>query len=344
MKQSIVECIGNTPVVRLQCLSELCGCDILVKCENMNPFSNSIKDRCAYQLILDGLESGVLKENMTIIEATAGNTGIALASIAKLMNKNLKMLAVLPESIAEEKQNILRMYGAEIQLAPLVPFTNPEHFYQKAKRLAQEHPEKYIHLDQFENLSNYKAHYTKTGPEILSEVPDLDVFCCASGTGGTISGCSSYLKSKNKDIKVVLLDPQGSALQNYIQNGKLEFSAGSSFTEGIGTGRITANFAQAQIDSAITVTDQDALSIAYYVREKEGILLGGSSAINVAGAFITALSQFYKQNKKILTFLCDGGERSASRLYSSEFLKTRELEYPNGEPIEQFVQKYSPKN
>jgi len=317
---SLVKMIGNTPMLR----SKLTGCDILAKCEHLNP-GGSVKDRPALQMVSDAIESGKLKPGMTIVEGTAGNTGIGLAIVAK--HYGLNMLAVMPNDQAKEKEKMLELFGAKLQLTNAVPFRDQNHFYHTARRIAEENPEKYWWANQFENVSNCKAHYTTTGPEIVKQTEGkLDALVTASGSGGTIGGTSKYLKEKIPGIKCFLVDPAGSGLANYYYTG--EFKApGSSITEGIGIMRLVANFKQCidLLDGAFYKFDQDVITIARYVRDQDGLVVGSSTALNLAGAMQVAAS--LGPGKRIATFICDLGERSFSKLYNDEYLiKQRQLD------------------
>ncbi len=312
--------IGNTPVLKVKSLSKLSGSEIYLKCEQFNP-GGSIKDRAALQMVKDALESGELKPGMTIVEGTAGNTGIGLAIAAKSFGLN--MLAVMPSGQAIEKERMLTLFGAELKLVDPCPFSNQNHFYHRARRIAEENPHKFWWANQFENLSNFKAHYEGTGPEIVSAFgEDLDYFISSAGTGGTIGGNSAYLKDNIPGIKTYLIDPHGSGLKSYMDNGEFK-SEGNSITEGIGIMRLVANFSKAKLDGAICLHDQNIITISRYVRDQEGIILGSSSALNLAGAFYLALNE--GKGKKILTFQCDLGERSFSKMYNDEFLESKGL-------------------
>jgi len=329
------ELIGNTPLLLIPSLSRLTKCEIFLKCEQFNP-GGSIKDRAALQMVLDAIDEGKLKKGMTIVEGTAGNTGIGLAIVAKALGFNL--LAVMPNDQAKEKEQMITLNGGEVKLVDPVPFKNEKHFYHTAHRLGEEDPRNYWWANQFENLSNYKAHYAQTGPEIFEQMEgSIDYFVSVSGTGGTIGGNSSFLKEKLPNIKVVLIDPPGSGSCSYFHTGEYK-TEGSSITEGIGIMRSTANFDKANIDEAYTIVDQDIVTIAQYVRDQDGILLGSSSALNVAGALMTAVKN--APGKRIVTFSCDLGERSYSKLYNPEYLKTRDLDITQTD-INPLLEKYS---
>ncbi len=320
LAQSLPELIGQTPVLKVPSLSQLSSCEILIKCEYFNP-GGSIKDRAAWQMVQEALASGALKPGMTIVEGTAGNTGIGLAIAAKAAG--CKMRVVMPRGQALEKERMIALHGAELTLVDAVPFANQNHFYHTARRIAEENPQTYWWANQFENLANFRAHYQGTGPEIWEQTEGrLDALVSAAGTGGTIGGCSAYLKEQNPQIEVVLADPEGSGLCNYVRTGEFKTS-GSSITEGIGIMRLVQNFAQARVDSALTITDQALVDIAAYVREQDALILGSSSALNLAATLETA--QRLGPGHRLLTFACDLGERSYSKLYSPEFLSSKGL-------------------
>lgn len=325
--------IGKTPILKVPSLSELTGCEILLKCEQLNP-GGSIKDRAALQMVQDAMEKGELKPGMTIVEGTAGNTGIGLALVAK--SYGFKMIAVMPKGQAIEKERMLSLFGAQLELVDPVPFRNENHFYHTARRLA-EGREDYWWANQFENLSNFRAHYLNTGPEIEADLDGhLDYLVSVAGTGGTIGGNSKYLKEKIPGLQVHLVDPPGSGLKSYLETG--EFKAeGSSFTEGIGIMRLVANFAQAQVDKALSLPDQDIVTVAHHLQKNDSIVLGSSAALNVAAALLTAAQA--GPGKRILTFLCDLGERSYSKLYNPEFLASKAID-PDAESIEALFARY----
>jgi len=330
----ITELIGNTPVVKVNSLSQITGCEILLKCENLNP-GGSIKDRAALQMIKDAISNGELKENMTIVEGTAGNTGIGLAWVGRSLG--YKVLVVMPSNQAQEKERQVLLLNADLKKVEPCPFSNPNHFYHTARNIAEESPHKYWWVNQFENLSNFKAHYTKTGPEIQQQTAGrLDFLVSVSGTGGTIGGVSSFLKESMPKTKIILADPEGSGSCSFVHTGEYK-SSGGSITEGIGIMRLVANFAKAQIDDAFTLPDQDIVTVAEYVRQNEGLVVGSSSALNLAGAL--KLAAKYGPGKRILTFLCDGGERSFSKLYNPDFLAQKELD-PTNVDIEALIHRY----
>lgn len=332
-KQNVAELIGNTDLLRIPSLSELTGCEILVKCECQNP-GGSIKDRAALQMVQDAIESGELKPGMTIVEGTAGNTGIGLAVVAKALG--YKMLTVMPKGQTPEKEKMIALHGSELMLVDPCPFANPNHFYHTARRLAEEN-DNYWWANQFENTSNAKAHYQHTGPEIWQQTEGkIDTLVSVSGTGGTIGGTSCYLKEQNPDLEVWSVDPDGSGIYHYLKTGEYK-AQGSSFTEGIGIMRTVANFAQAKIDKGITLPDQDLVTISRAVRNNDGLVLGSSSALNVAGALFVAAKN--GPGKTIVTFACDAGERSYSKLWNPEFLAEKGIR-DDLETIEQMYKRY----
>jgi cysteine synthase len=319
--QFMPELIGNTPLLRVPSLSKLSGCEILLKCEFFNP-GGSIKDRAAWRMVQEALASRELKAGMTIVEGTAGNTGIGLAIAAKAAG--CKMRVVMPRGQAIEKERMIALHGAELELVDPVPFANPNHFYHTARRIAEENPSQFWWANQFENLANFRAHYHGTGPEIWQQTEGrFDALVSAAGTGGTIGGCSAFLKEQNPKIEVILADPEGSGLCNFIHTGEFK-SQGSSITEGIGIMRLVENFAQARVDNAMTISDQDLVSVSAYVRHHDALILGSSSALNLAGALRAA--QKRGPGNRLVTFACDLGERSFSKLYSPEFLASKGLD------------------
>lgn len=318
---SILAAIGHTALIEVPSLSRISGSQILLKCENLNP-GGSVKDRAAKYMILKAIERGHLKPGMTIIEGTAGNTGIGLAIVGKALGFNVKI--VMPNNQAKEKEKLIEFYGAELLLVSPCPFADQNHFYHTARRISEENPGQYFWVNQFENLDNQLAHYETTGPELWEQTKgNIDYLVLTAGSGGTIGGCSKFLKEKNSNLKVILVDPEGSGLANFVNHGEFK-SAGSSMTEGIGIMRLVANFKEAIIDEAFTLSDQDLVNAAYYVREHDNIILGSSAALNVAAAFKVAKT--VGANKTIVTMWCDGGERSASKLYNHDFLKSKNLQ------------------
>ncbi|WOH36715.1 cysteine synthase A [Thalassotalea fonticola] len=331
IRENVAQLIGNTDLMRINSVSDLTGCEILLKCEQQNP-GGSIKDRAALQLVEDAIASGKLKPGMTIVEGTAGNTGIGLALVARALG--YKMVVVMPTGQAREKEQMVELYGATLKLVPACGFADPNHFYHTAKRLGEENDD-YWWADQFENISNTKAHYEHTGPEIWHQTQgQIDALVSVVGTAGTIAGNSQYLSERNPNLKTWLVDPDGSGLYSYLKNGKF-VSVGSSFTEGIGIMRSVENFRQAKIDCAITLPDQDLIDISRHVRNCDGILLGSSSALNVAGAMYAAAKM--GPGHTIVTFCCDLAERSYAKLYNHNFLQEKHLLETSETLVEKFT-------
>jgi len=328
ISSGFVEAIGNTPLIRLNNASEITGCEIYGKAEFMNP-GGSVKDRAAKAIIEHAEKSGNLKIGGTIVEGTAGNTGISLAMCANA--RGYKTVIVLPETQSQEKKDMLRICGADLRLVPAVPYKDPNNYVRYSEKLAndlsKENSKGVIWANQFDNVANQEGHYETTGPEIWKQTKgNIDGFICSVGSGGTIAGISRYLKEQKPDITIGLSDPLGSALYNYYENGELK-SEGNSISEGIGQGRITANLDYAKIDKAFQVSDQEALPIIFDLHSEEGLLLGGSSAINVAGAI--HLAKHLGPGKTIVTILCDSGSRYFTKLWNPEFLKEKNLPIPS---------------
>ena len=318
--QNVTELIGHTDLLRINSISEITGCEILLKCEQQNP-GGSIKDRAALQMVNDAIAANKLRSGMTIIEGTAGNTGIGLALIAKAYG--FKMLAVMPKGQAKDKEKMIALHGAQLMLVDACPFADPNHFYHTAKRLAQENTN-YWWADQFENMSNFKAHYSTTAVEIWQQTQGkIDALVSVAGTGGTIAGNSCYLSQQNPKLQTWLVDPYGSGIYAYLKTGKYQ-ATGSSFTEGIGIMRSVENFRQAKINKAISLPDQDLVTISRELSQLDGILLGSSSALNVAGALYAAAKM--GSGNTIVTFCCDLAERSYDKLYNSKFLIDRKID------------------
>ena len=324
---NIINQIGNTPLIKLKQVSELTGCNIYGKAEYFNP-GQSVKDRAALYIVKDAFEKKKIEKGGIIVEGTAGNTGIGLAVVCKEYGLNLKI--VIPKTQSIEKKDTLKRLGAELIEVEAVPYSNPNNYIKQSKKIAEELSKKHkfgvVWGNQFDNIVNTKAHIETTAKEIWSQTSGkVDGFTCAAGTGGTLAGVSIGLKNKNKDIKIALSDPMGSSLYSYIKNNKLE-SKGNSITEGIGTGRITKNFEKAIIDEAFQTNDEEALNIVYDLIEKQKIILGGSSGINIAGAI--KLAKKLGKGKTIITILCDDGRRYASKIFNKEFLKSKNLPIP----------------
>ena len=324
---SIISQIGNTPLVKLKQASELTGCNIYGKAEYFNP-GESVKDRAALFIVQDALKKKLISKGGTIVEGTAGNTGIGLAVVCKEYDLNLKI--DIPRTQSIEKKKVLKKLGAELIEVDAVPYSNPKNYIKQSKKIAEDlsktNSNGVYWSNQFDNVVNSEAHIQTTAREIWSQTAGkIDGFVCAVGTGGTLAGVSIGLKNKNKNIKIALSDPMGSALYSQIKNNKLE-SSGSSITEGIGNGRITKNFDKALIDDAFQIDDVEALNIVYDLIEKQKIVLGGSSGINIAGAI--KLAEQIGPGKTIVTILCDHGKRYASKIFNKEFLKSKNLPVP----------------
>ena len=324
---TILSQIGNTPLVRLKQASELTGCNIYGKAEYFNP-GESVKDRAALFIVQDALKKKLIAKGGTIVEGTAGNTGIGLAIVCK--EYGLKLKIVIPRTQSIEKKETLKKLGAELIEVDAVPYVNPKNYIKQSKKIAEElnktDSNGVFWANQFDNTINTEAHIQTTSEEIWNQTAgSIDAFTCAVGTGGTLAGVSVGLKNKNKNIKIALSDPMGSALYSHIKNNKLE-STGSSITEGIGTGRITKNFDKALVDDAFQTNDVEALNIVYDLIENQKIVLGGSSGINIAGAI--KLAKKMGQGKTIVTILCDHGKRYASKIFNKEFLKSKNLPVP----------------
>ncbi len=311
--------IGNTPMVRLAGPSDATGCDIYAKCEFANPGA-SVKDRAALFIVNDAEEKGLLKPGGTIVEGTAGNTGIGLALVANA--KGYKSIIVMPETQSREKMDTLRALGAELVTVPAAPYSNPGHFVHTSRRLAEE-TEGAIWANQFDNIANRKAHIIGTAEEIWTQMEGrIDGFVCAAGTGGTIAGVGLGLKAHDENITIALADPHGAALYNYYAHGELK-AEGNSVAEGIGQGRITANLEGAPIDAQFRISDEEGLEWVRRLLAEEGLCLGLSSGINVAGA--VALAKQLGPGKKIVTILCDTGFRYLSTLYNRQWLESKGL-------------------
>jgi len=324
---TVIDAIGNTPLIRLKRASELTGCTILGKAEFMNP-GGSVKDRAALAMINHALASGELRPGGTIVEGTAGNTGIGLTLVANALG--LKTVIVIPETQSIEKKDALRQMGAELIEVPAVPYANPNNYVKLsgrlAEKLAKSEKNGAIWANQFDNVANRQGHIDTTAPEIWAQTEGkVDGFICAVGTGGTLAGTGMGLKSFNPAIKIGLADPMGAALFSYYTTGVLK-SEGSSITEGIGQGRITKNLENAPIDIAFQIPDSEAIQMTFDLLEHEGLALGGSSGVNVAGAI--RLAKELGPGHTIVTILCDGGSRYASKLYNPEFLRSKHLAVP----------------
>jgi len=326
--ESFLDLVGNTPLVKLRAASEITGCDIYGKAEFLNP-GGSVKDRAAKAIIEAAEADGTLSQGGTIIEGTAGNTGISLALAAN--SRGYKTIIVMPETQSQEKKDALRVAKADLKLVPALPYRDPGNYIRVSQSMAQEMQKipnsNVIWANQFDNIANKNGHFSSTGPEIWKQTEGkIDGFICAVGSGGTIAGVGSYLKTCNENIAIGLADPLGSALFNYYQKGEFK-SVGNSISEGIGQGRITENLKGFKPDYCFQIADEVALPILYDLMSQEGLYLGGSSAINVAGAI--ELARKLGKGHTIITILCDSGQRYQSKVWNPEFLKSKNLPSPN---------------
>lgn len=323
-----VGAVGETPLIRLHGPSELTGCEILGKAEFMNP-GGSVKDRAALGILLEAEQEGLLKAGGTVVEGTAGNTGIGLAHLCNA--RGYKALIVIPDTQSAEKIGLLRSLGAEVRTVPAVPYRDPNNYVRLSGRIAAEIPGA-VWANQFDNLANRRAHFNSTGPEIWRQTAGkVDAWVAATGTGGTYAGVALYLKQQNPQVQCVLADPHGSALYSWAKGGELAMD-GSSITEGIGNSRVTANLEGAPIDDAVRIDDQSALDTIYHLLWREGLFLGGSVGINVAGAVETA--RRLGPGHTIVTVLCDSGDRYRSRLYDGDWLATKGIQQPQRARLE----------
>ena len=321
-RNGLVEAIGNTPLIRLRGPSEATGCEILGKAEFLNP-GGSVKDRAGLYLILDAEARGLLKPGGTIVEGTAGNTGIGLALVGNA--RGYKTVIVIPETQSQEKKDMLRLCGAELKEVPALPFSNKNNYVHVSERLAKELDA--FWANQWDNTANRDGHYASTGPEIWRQTGGkVDGFTCAIGTGGTLAGVSRFLKEKNSSIRIVAADPVGAAMYSWVKHGKLE-SQGSSVTEGIGLGRVTKNIEGAPVDDAYQIPDAEALPYVFQLLREEGLCVGGSSAINLAGA--VRLARELGPGHTVVTILADSGTRYLSKLFNPAFLKAKGLPAPD---------------
>ena len=327
VSDDVIGAIGNTPLIKLRRASQITGCTILGKAEFMNP-GGSVKDRAALAIVKDAVHSGQLRPGGTIVEGTAGNTGIGLALVANAMG--FRTVIVIPETQSEEKKDMLRLQGAELIQVPAIGYANPNNYVKLsgrlAERLAKEEKNGAIWANQFDNIANRQGHIETTGPEIWAQTDGkVDGFTCAVGTGGTLAGVAIALKDRNAAITIAISDPMGAALYEFYKNGVLK-SSGNSITEGIGQGRITKNLENAPIDLAYQISDEEALPILFDLAEHEGLLLGGSSAINIAGAI--RLAKDMGPGHTIVTILCDSGVRYGTKLFNPDFLRSKNLPVP----------------
>lgn len=319
----LISSIGKTPMIRINSLSEETGCEILGKAEFMNP-GGSVKDRAALWMIEEAEKSGALKPGGTVVEGTAGNTGIGLAHVCN--NRGYETIIYMPDNQSQEKVNLLRTLGAEVRVVPTVPYANDMNFQKQAGRFAAT-LENAIWANQFDNTANSLSHYESTGPEIWAQTNGgVDAFTCAVGTGGTLAGTSLYLKEQSANVKIVLADPMGSALYNWVTTGEATMTPGPSMTEGIGNSRVTQNLAPAKIDDAVQVDDQEMVDMVYRLLHQEGWFFGSSSGINLVAA--VKIAKDLGPGHTVVTILCDSGSKYQSRLYNPEFLAERNLTIP----------------
>src|SRR4051794_6497544 len=328
VNSNVVDAIGNTPLIKLQRASEATGCTILGKAEFMNP-GQSVKDRAGKWMILGAEKRGQLQRNGLVVEATAGNTGIGLAIVAKA--RGYRTIIVIPETQSQEKKDTLRLCGAELVEVPALPWSSPNNYQHVARRLADQlrksEPNGVLFADQWNNLDNSKAHYVSTGPEIWQETEGkVDGFICAVGTGGTVAGTSAFLREQKKDIVIGVADPRGAAMYNLYKHGEAKSTPGGSITEGIGLGRVTPVIKDMEVDEAYLIEDAQAVPVIYELLEHEGLCLGGSSGINVAGAI--RLARQMGPGHTLVTVLADSGNRYQSKLFNPDFMRSKNLPVP----------------
>jgi cysteine synthase A len=328
ISNGIVDAIGHTPLIKLRRASDLTSCTILGKAEFMNP-GGSVKDRAGRQMILEAEARGELRPGGLIVESTAGNTGIGLALVANA--RGYRTLIVIPETQSQEKKDMLRLCGAELVEVPAIAFSNPNNYQHVGRRLAEElkSTEKngVIFADQWNNLDNRKAHYVSTGPEIWEDTHgEIDGFICSVGTGGTLAGASTFLREQKKDIVIGLADPRGAGMYNLFMHGEAKATEGGSITEGIGLGRVTPIIEDIKVDNPYLIPDEEAVPVIFDLLEHEGLCLGGSSGINVAGAI--RLAKDLGPGHTIVTVLCDSGTRYQSKLFNPNFLRSKKLPVP----------------
>jgi cysteine synthase len=328
IRDGIIEAIGHTPLIKLERASQMTGCTILGKAEFMNP-GGSVKDRAGRQMILEAEARGELRPGGLVVESTAGNTGIGLALVANA--RGYRTLIVIPNTQSQEKKDVLRLCGAELVEVPALPFSNPDNYQHVGRRLAEQlktaETNGVIFADQWNNLDNRKAHYVSTGPEIWQQTGGkIDGFICAVGTGGTIAGVSTYLREQKKDIVIGLADPRGAAMYNLFAHGEAKASEGGSITEGIGLGRVTPIIANIKVEKPYLIGDEEAVPLIFDLLEHEGLCVGGSSGINIAGAI--RLAKDLGPGHTIVTVLCDYGTRYQSKLFDPAFLRSKKLPVP----------------
>jgi len=319
IRDGFTDAVGNTPLIRLGTLCRETGCEILGKAEFLNP-GGSVKDRAALYIIRDAEQRGALRAGGTVVEGTAGNTGIGLAHICSA--RGYRCVIIIPETQSREKMELLRVLGAEVRPVPAVPYRDPNNYVKIAARVAAE-TQNAIWANQFDNVVNRQAHYETTGPEIWRDTGGrVDAFVCSTGTGGTLAGAARYLKEQKPTVRIVLADPMGSALYSYIKTGELK-AEGSSITEGIGSSRVTANLEGTPIDDAMRIPDQECVTMVYHLLRREGLFVGGSTGINVCAA--VRLARELGPGHMIVTLLCDRGSLYLGRLFNPEFLASKGL-------------------
>jgi len=326
--KDVVAAIGNTPLIKLKRLSEMTGCEIYGKAEFMNP-GQSVKDRPGKQMIIEAEKRGELKPGGLVVEGTAGNTGIGLAVVASA--RGYRTVIVIPETQSQEKKDMLRLCGAELVEVPALPYSDPNSYQHVARRLADQmrktEPNGVLFADQWNNLDNPKAHYVSTGPEIWEQTGGkIDGFICSVGTGGTLAGTSAFLREKKKDIAIGVADPRGAAMYNLYTTGEAKMSPGGSISEGIGLGRVTPVIKDMKIDHAYLIPDEEAIPLIYDLLQHEGLCMGGSTAINMAGA--VRLAKELGPGKTIVTILADYGNRYQSKLFNPDFMRSKNLPVP----------------
>lgn len=332
--RGLLQLIGNTPMMKVQSLSAMTGSEIFMKCENLNP-GGTIKDRPALNMVIEAIVRGTLKPGMTIVEGTAGNTGIGLALVGQALGH--KVIVVMPKGMAQEKHKVLKLYGAEIVETEAVAYSDDRHFFKVGKKIGQSSPD-YWWANQFDNPDNYLSHYHETAPEMYAQMDGkIDAVVVAAGSGGTAAGVSKFMKEKNHNIKIIMPDPVGSGICNFFHKGDFDSDGRYTMTEGVGITRMVDNFKHIKQDSCYTIDDQKLAHLAMFLRKEEGLVMGMSSMLNLAGAFNTALK--YGPGQRICAFLCDGGERAISKMYNPEFLKEKEIDgslLPEKEILEMF--------
>ena len=320
IKQGLVDAIGNTPLIRINSLSEQTGCEILGKAEFMNP-GGSVKDRAALWMIREAEKSGALQPGGTVVEGTAGNTGIGIVHVAN--SRGYESIIYMPDNQSQEKVDILRTLGAEVRVVPTVPYRDEMNYQKQAGRFA-ETLDNAVWANQFDNTANRLAHYESTGPEIWAQTEGrVDAFTCAVGTGGTLAGVSRYLKEQSEAVKIILADPHGSALYNWVKTGEAEMTPGPSITEGIGNSRVTDNLAGTEIDDAVQIHDQDMVNMVYTLLQGDGWFFGSSTGINLCAA--VRVAEQLGPGHTVVTMLCDDGSKYMSRLYNPQFLEEKGL-------------------